>query len=518
MAVHVKPANFSANYFRPIQDCKIPRFEALNLANSRMGGRPISQDHMMAAAGSSSLKEHAQLAIQMINDPVLEGLVAPMTDKGPLSGLMSHSAYSLIGAAQIVKDRGILPEDAPAFYSALAEVLGMMEPVMEKGILQTSGSARFLYQPSKDFMSFNSPAMTGLDTIAKLAREGGYAVPACNVNNLEMVQAFVAAAALTRSPIILEWSPGAFSFSGGDVPTLSAMTRLVANTAIAAGLPVPVCCHLDHGTEAAVLAAIEAGFSSVMYDATEAGKIKDVPFEDNLRKTKALAERAHGKGIPIEGEIGGKKGSFEDLSLMDPSERRQHLTDPNMALDFVGQTLVDMLAISAGTSHGGSKFAGTPFIDTDLISEIRQLLDNNGFAHVGLVLHGGSDTSPFISDLARLAGGEFKKKPSGTPIDLQQAAIGAGVAKINLDTIFRLAQEYAKRMMDETLVAGLLSKATTDFRASVGTPWRVALLQEAIRKLIELGAAGHAMDYPNIQHIAAQTQANAASVGKEGIE
>lgn len=516
MSVTTRPVNLPAKAFSGI----LPenRVSAIRAANVRMGGRSISDVHLNSLAASSSFGPHSQIAVRMINHRKLEGFVAPVTDKGPLSSLMSHSAYSLIGAAQIVRDRGVFTEDSPAFYSVLADVLQMMEPVMEKGILQTSGSARFLYQPSKDYMSFNSPAMTGLDTIAKLARDGGYAVPACNVNNLEMVQAFVAAAALTRSPIILEWSPGAFSFSGGDVPTLSAMTRLVANTAISAGLPVPVCCHLDHGTEAAVLAAIEAGFSSVMYDATEAGKIKDVPFEDNLRRTKALAERAHGKGIPIEGEIGGKKGSFEDLSLMDPSERRQHLTDPNMALDFVGQTLVDMLAISAGTSHGGSKFAGTPFIDTDLISEIRQLLDSNGFTHVGLVLHGGSDTSPFVPELARLTGSEFKKRPSGTPIELQQEAIKAGVAKINLDTIFRLAQEYAKRMMDQTLVEGLLSKATTDFRTFVGTPWRVALLQEAMRKLIELGAAGHAMDYPNIQHIAAQTQVNAASAGKEGIE
>lgn len=516
MPIAMRTADLAGKVFSAVQPSA--RAAMISSANARMGGRPISQVHLDAIANSPSLNTHAERAIQMINDPDLEGSVTPMTDKGPLSALMSHSAYSLIGAAQIVKDRGVSTEDAQAFYYSLADVLGIMEPVMQKGILQTSGAGRYLYQPSKDFMSFNSPAMTGLNTIAEFARSGGYAVPACNVNNLEMVQAFVAAAALTRSPIILEWSPGAFSFSGGDVPTLSALTRLTANTAIASGLPVPVCCHLDHGTEAAVLAAVEAGFSSVMYDATEAGKIKDVPFEDNLRKTKALVERAHAKGIPIEGEIGGKKGSFEDLSLMDPSERRQHLTDPAMALDFVGQTLVDMLAISAGTSHGGSKFAGVPFIDIELIEEIRQLLDKNGFSHVGLVLHGGSDISPFIDGFTGLCGGEFTKKPSGTPIDLQQAAIKAGVVKINLDTIFRLAQEYAKRLMDEALVAGLLGKATTDFRTFVGIPWRVALLQEAMRKLIELGAAGHAMDYPNMQSIARQTGTNTGSAGKEGIE
>lgn len=466
----------------------------------------LRSSHHDAILSSPSLNRHSLCALQLVeNDP---GLIEPNPKLGPLSPIGSLDIYSVMGAGLLMMERGISPEDVEAFTSGVLAALTKFEGIRAKGLL-SANTDRFLSGVYRNDVAFASPAMTSLSIMAKNAREHGYAVPAINVNNMEMVEAALAAAAVMRAPVILEWSPGANKYHGGAVAS-SILTRILANAPMAAGLPVPVCCHLDHGTTDAVLESIAAGFTSVMYDATEAGQIENVSYDDNITRTAELAKRAHDKGISIEGELGGPAGSFHDVSTLPFAERRKFLTDPAMAVDFVARTRVDLLAVSVGTSHGAQKFAGTPFIDTELLINIRRELDKAGFSDIGLVFHGGSDNSPFMEDIARLTGKPYKKPPSGTPVALQQEAIAKGsVIKINLDTIFRNAMAYAVLLMREKMGTYLAEKAKDDFRDHVGIPWRTAVMLEAMRKLVELGTAGQAMNYPGFSATGTGTESRA---------
>ncbi|MCX5749639.1 MAG: class II fructose-bisphosphate aldolase [Candidatus Saganbacteria bacterium] len=472
--------------------------ESLSLLSGRLGAYPLGDEHFTAVASSPSYNVHSHCAVEMVKTL---GLVSPRTDAGPLSNLASHNIYSIMAAGLIQRDRGLVAGDKP-FCEQLEGVLNMIELLKgpssdapefkkAKGGVFAHSIDRFI-KVSGNSMSFDSPTMVGLDTMLKIAMANGFCIPACNVNNMEMLEAGVVAAALTRSPIIFEWSPGSFKYNGGAVVP-SFITRLEPLKAIVAGLGFPYACHLDHGTWDAVIEALNAGFTSVMYDPSETGK-KKVSYQDNLRLSTEMAKMAHAKGVAIELELGGKEGSFGDLSAMASAERLGYMTDPEQAVDFVGKTGADVLAISIGNSHGAQKFAGKAFIDIEHVCRIREKLDAAGFKHVPLVFHGGSDRSPFADEIARLIGKPYDKNPSGTPIEFQVRAVKEGrVAKLNLDTIFRLAQAEGVLAMRQVMDSYILKKGTDDFRAHIGVPWRVTLVNEFMRKLVELGAAGQAM-------------------------
>lgn len=200
------------------------------------------------------------------------------------------------------------------------------------------------------------------------AREGGYAVGAFNVENMEMVKAVIAAAEEVKAPVMLQTTPSTVKY--GTLETYFAMVSAEAKKA-----SVPVCLHLDHGSsfELAVQ-AIKAGYTSVMID----GSHED--FEHNVELTKKVVDVAKACGIPVEAELGKVGGKEDDLEVEEDGN-----TDPQEAKEFVDRTGVSSLAIAIGTAHGF--YAGTPVLDKERVSEVKELVS------VPLVLHGASGLS-----------------------------------------------------------------------------------------------------------------------------
>jgi len=202
----------------------------------------------------------------------------------------------------------------------------------------------------------------------KDAQEGGYAIGAFNVENMEMIKAVIQAAEELNAPVMLQTTPSTVKY--GTVETYAAIAAAEANKA-----KVPVCLHLDHGSSYELaLECMKSGYTSVMIDGS------DETFENNVALTKKVVESAHAKGIPVEAEL-GKVGGKED----DHEAEADTNTNPVEAKDFVERTGVDSLAIAIGTAHGF--YEGTPMLDKERISEIRKLVS------VPLVLHGSSGLS-----------------------------------------------------------------------------------------------------------------------------
>ncbi len=200
------------------------------------------------------------------------------------------------------------------------------------------------------------------------AREGGYAVGAFNVENMEMVKAVIAAAEELRAPVMLQTTPSTVKYAA--LETYAAIVAAEAKRAT-----VPVCLHLDHGNSYELaIAAMEAGYTSVMIDGSGES------FEDNIAVTKRVVEVAKAKGIPVEAELGKVGGKEDDLEAEADTN-----TDPQEAKEFAERTGVDSLAIAIGTAHGF--YAGTPVLDKERVSDIRALIDTP------LVLHGASGLS-----------------------------------------------------------------------------------------------------------------------------
>lgn len=236
-----------------------------------------------------------------------------------------------------------------------------------------------------------------LVTVAELlnkAQKEGYAVGAFNCNNMEIVQAIVAAAEAENSPVIIQASQGAIKYAGIDY--IAALSRQAAQAA-----KVPVALHLDHGTSLEqVMACIRHGFTSVMIDGSK------YPFAENVALTQKVVELAHAIGVSVEAEL-GKIGGVEDDIAVD--EREAFFTDPEEAREFVLKTGVDSLAVAIGTAHG--RYKGVPKLDFERLAKIRELVD------IPLVLHGSS----------------------GVPDEDIKKAISLGVAKVNIDTNIREA-------------------------------------------------------------------------------
>ncbi|BAF61019.1 MAG: class II fructose-1,6-bisphosphate aldolase [Pelotomaculum sp.] len=240
--------------------------------------------------------------------------------------------------------------------------------------------------------------------LLKEAETGGYAVGAFNCNNMEIVQAIVAAAEAENAPVIMQASQGAIRYAGIDY--IAAMARLAAGRA-----RVPVALHLDHGTSfEQVVQCIRAGFTSVMIDGSR------LPLAENVALTRRVVEVARAVGVSVEAELGKIGGAEDDIAV---SEREAVLTDPEEAGIFVRETGVDCLAVAVGTAHG--RYRGVPKLDFPRLEKIRSAVQ------IPLVLHGSS----------------------GVPDEAVREAIRLGVRKVNIDTNIREAFVAAARRVLE---------------------------------------------------------------------
>jgi fructose-bisphosphate aldolase, class II len=277
------------------------------------------------------------------------------------------------------------------------------------------------------------------------AAENAYGIPAYNVNNLEQVQAVMAAADEVGAPVILQASAGARKYAG------EAFIKHLISAALESYPHIPVVMHQDHGQSPEVCkGAIELGFSSVMMDGSLQADGKTIASYDyNVDVTKKVVDMAHKLGITVEGELGclgsleTLRGDKEDDHGTDATmTREQLLTDPEQAADFVKRTQLDALAIAIGTSHGAYKFSRKPTGDILAIGRIKEIHARIPNTH--LVMHGSSSVPQNLLEEIRKHGGNMKET-YGVPVEEIQEAIKHGVRKINIDTDIRLAMTGAIR-------------------------------------------------------------------------
>lgn len=258
----------------------------------------------------------------------------------------------------------------------------------------------------------------------KKAYEGGYAIGAFNVNNMEIVQGIVDAAKEEQSPLILQVSAGARKYAKHIY-----LVKLVEAALEDTGLPIAL--HLDHGDDFEICkSCIDGGFTSVMID----GSKHD--FETNVALTKKVVEYAHAHGVVVEGELGRLAGVEDDVNV---SEKDALFTDPDQAAEFVERTGVDSLAIAIGTSHGAYKFKGEPYLDFERLEKVGKLLP--GFP---IVLHGASTVLPEFVEKCNKYGGKIPGA-QGVPEEMLRKAASMSVCKINIDTDLRLAMTASIR-------------------------------------------------------------------------
>jgi fructose-bisphosphate aldolase class II len=288
-------------------------------------------------------------------------------------------------------------------------------------------------------------ALVSMRQLLDHAAEHGYGLPAFNVNNLEQVQAIMAAASETGSPVIMQASAGARKYAG------EIFLRHLIEAAVESYPDIPVVMHQDHGQSPAVCqSAMKLGFSSVMMDGSlkEDGKtIADYAY--NVDVTRKVVAMAHEIGVTVEGELGclgsleTMKGDKEDGHGADGLMTREMLlTDPDEAADFVKSTQLDALAIAIGTSHGAYKFTRKPTGDILAIDRIKAIHARIPNTH--LVMHGSSSVPQNLLADIRAYGGDMKET-YGVPVEEIQEGIKHGVRKINIDTDIRLAMTAAIR-------------------------------------------------------------------------
>ena len=236
------------------------------------------------------------------------------------------------------------------------------------------------------------PLVTSKELLEK-AQQGGYAVGAFNVENMEMVQAVVAAAEELKSPVIMQTTPSTVKYAGLDY--YYANVKAAAEKA-----SVPVVIHLDHGNSFDLaMQALRTGYTSIMIDGSHDS------FEENIKVSKAVADACRPSGVSVEAELGKVGGKEDDL---DGGEDNPY-TDPQEAKEFVEKTGVDSLAVGIGTAHGVYK--GKPNLQFDVLSQIREVVD------IPLVLHG----------------------TSGVPDEDVKECIKRGICKVNYATDLRIA-------------------------------------------------------------------------------
>ncbi len=288
-------------------------------------------------------------------------------------------------------------------------------------------------------------ALVSMRELLDHAAEHGYGIPAFNVNNLEQVQAVMAAADEVGAPVILQASAGARKYAG------EAFIKHLILAAVEAYPHLPLVMHQDHGQSPDVCqGAIALGFSSVMMDGSLMSDGKTISSYDyNVEVTRKVVDAAHTKGVTVEGELGclgsleTMKGDKEDGHGTEATmTREQMLTDPEQAADFVKRTQLDALAIAIGTSHGAYKFTRKPTGDILAIERVKEI--NKRIPNTHLVMHGSSSVPQELLAIIRQYGGNMKET-YGVPVEEIQKAIQFGVRKINIDTDIRLAMTGAVR-------------------------------------------------------------------------
>ena len=269
------------------------------------------------------------------------------------------------------------------------------------------------------------PIVTSTEMFKK-AYDGGYAIGAFNVNNMEIIQGITEAAAEVSSPIILQVSAGARKYAK-HVYLMKLIEAAVEDTNL------PICVHLDHGESFDICkSCIDGGFSSVMFDGSKHS------FQDNIRLTKEVVDYAHAHGVVVEGELGQLAG-IEDNIKVDAKDASY--TDPDQVEEFVKSTGVDSLAIAIGTSHGAYKFkpGQKPQLRFDILEEVQKRLP--GFP---IVLHGASSVIPEYVATINQYGGNMPDA-IGIPEDMLRQAAKMAVCKINIDSDLRLAMTAGVR-------------------------------------------------------------------------
>ena len=268
----------------------------------------------------------------------------------------------------------------------------------------------------------------------KKAYEGGYAIGAFNINNMEIIQAITEAASEEKSPVILQVSAGARKYAKHEY-LMALAQAAVKDTGVDFAL------HLDHGDSFELCkSCIDGGFTSVMIDGSH------LPYEENVALTKKVVDYAHARGVVVEGELGVLAGVEDDVVAEHSSYTR-----PEEVEDFVTRTGVDSLAISIGTSHGAFKFTPKqctrneqgilvpPPLRFDILAEIEKRLPN-----FPIVLHGASSVpQEYVAEINSLGG----KMPDavGIPEEQLRQAAKMAVCKINIDSDIRLAMTAGVR-------------------------------------------------------------------------
>ena len=260
----------------------------------------------------------------------------------------------------------------------------------------------------------------------KDAYEGGYAVGAFNVNNMEIIQGIVAAGKKLNAPLILQVSKGARAYANHLY-----LVKLVEAAVVESGLPIAL--HLDHGPDFETCkACIDGGFTSVMIDGSS------LPYEENVALTKKVVDYAHAHGVVVEGELGQLAGVEDEVNV---NAEDASYTNPDQVEDFVKRTGVDSLAIAIGTSHGAYKFkpGQKPQLRFDILEEVSKRLPG-----VPIVLHGASSVIPELVEEINKYGGNMPDA-IGIPEDMLRQAATMAVCKINIDSDLRLAMTAAIR-------------------------------------------------------------------------
>lgn len=260
------------------------------------------------------------------------------------------------------------------------------------------------------------------------AYEGGYAIGAFNVNNMEIVQGITEAAGELCSPVILQVSKGARAYANHTYLVKLVEAALIEND-------IPMALHLDHGPDFATCkACIDGGFTSVMIDGSQ------YDFDKNVEITRQVVEYAHEKGVVVEGELGKLAGVEDDVKVEASDAMYTH---PDQVQEFVERTGVDSLAIAIGTSHGAFKFkpGQKPQLRFDILEEITKRLPD-----FPIVLHGASSVSQEYVKIIQQNGGELADA-IGIPEDMLRRAARSAVCKINIDSDLRLAMTAGVRQV-----------------------------------------------------------------------
>jgi fructose-bisphosphate aldolase class II len=306
-----------------------------------------------------------------------------------------------------------------------------------------------------------------------LAYDGGFAIGAFNVNNMEITQGIIEACAAEKSPLILQVSKGARKYAN------YVYLRHIILAAVEQYPELPIAIHLDHGdTVDLVQTCINDGFTSVMIDGSHH------PYEENVHVTAEAVKVAHANGVVVEAELGMLGGIEEDVVGLSAEEYEKNiekfLTDPKQAVDFSRRTGIDSLAVAIGTSHGAYKFKHEAKLAFNRIEQIMETCPG-----LPLVMHGSSSVPQEFIDLVNKYGGKMPNA-KGVPEDQINMAVSKyGVCKVNIDTDLRLALTAKIREVFAT------KPAEFDPRNYLG-PGREAIIGMVRRKLHVLNSAGKA--------------------------